>query len=100
MKLDSKTILAKTDPILAFIKRYMVFGFFIILLLIYTFMIFRIRVFTQAEPTDSQVTEKLQAIQQPHIDQTTIDKIQQLQDQNVQVQTLFNQARNNPFSEN
>lgn len=45
------------------------------------------------------VSSKLQSVNNPHIDQATVDKINQLQDNSVNVRALFNQARQNPFQE-
>jgi len=61
--------------------------------------VFRINQYSHTEPADSAVQEKLQTTKRPKVDQAVLDKIQQLQDQNVQVQSLFDQARNNPFNE-
>lgn len=99
MKLDFKDLPAKIRPALQFVKRYVVFIFVIIILLIFGFFVFRINQFSQTEPDETAVQEKLQTVQRPKIDQAVIDKIQQLQDQNIQIQSLFDQARNNPFSE-
>lgn len=99
MKLDLKSLPVKFVPLLQFLRRYAVFIFFIILLGIFGFLIFRINQFSGAEPSDDAVEEKLQSVQRPKVDQSVLDKIQQLQDQNIQVQSLFDQARNNPFNE-
>ncbi len=99
MKLDFKDLPAKIRPVLEFIKRYVVFIFAMVILLIFGFFVFRINQFSRIEPGETAVEEKLQTVQRPKIDQAVIDKIQQLQDQNIQIQSLFDQARNNPFSE-
>ncbi|GAC1391198.1 MAG: hypothetical protein NVSMB46_02830 [Candidatus Saccharimonadales bacterium] len=99
MNNSMKSLTNKIEPIIHFVKKYLVFSFFVILLVIFGLLIYRINSLTRVEPNDSDVTAKLKTVQRPHIDQQTIDKIQQLQDQNIQVQSLFNQARSNPFSE-
>ena len=99
MKLNIKDILAKITPALQFIRRYVVFIFLIILLFILCFFVFRINTFSHMTPTEDAVSAKLQTVQRPRIDQAVLDKIQELQNQNIQVQSLFNDARNNPFSE-
>ncbi len=82
-----------------FLKRYQVIVFIVILGLIYGFIIFRINILSGQTPSDADLSSQLQGTKTPHIDQSAVDKIKQLQDNSVQVKTLFNQARNNPFSE-
>lgn len=96
---DLKKLLDKIMPILMLGKKYMRFMFFLFLALLVGFLLLQIRNYTQTEPNDDAVTEKLKTVQRPHIDADALAKIQQLQDQNVQVQSLFQQARDNPFSE-
>lgn len=99
MKIEISKLTDKLQAALVFIRRYVVFIFIIGLLTILTFFVFRINQYTQKEPTEDEFTSRLQTVQRPKIDQSVLDKIQQLQDQNVQVQSLFDQARDNPFSE-
>lgn len=99
MREKLKPLLTKFSPFVNFIRRYALFCFFIAVLLIFSFLVFRINVLTNAQPTDDQITEKLKTVQRPHIDESTVNKIKQLQDHNVQVKALFDEARNNPFSE-
>ena len=63
------------------------------------FLVFQINRLATAEPTDTMIEEKLQTVARPKLDQAVIERIQQLQDQNVEVRSLFDQARNNPFNE-
>lgn len=99
MKLEVKDIPAKLKPALDFLKRYLSFIVVIAALGVFGFFILRINQFSRAEPDESAVEEKLETVQRPKIDPEVIEKIEQLQDQNIQVQALFDQARNNPFSE-
>ena len=99
MKLDLKALSDKIQPALLFIKRYVVFVFAMAMLVIFGFFVLRINQLSRLEPTDDAVTEKLQTVQRPKIDPAVLTKIEQLQDQNIQVQSLFDQARSNPFTE-
>jgi len=49
--------------------------------------------------SEEQLSERAQSLSVPNIDKDTVDKIHQLESQNIQVQSLFNEARKNPFSE-
>jgi len=99
MKIDIKKYLAQLSSLANKGKKYLGFMFVLVLLGLSGFLVFRINQLSHLEPSEDAVDEKLNASQRPKFDQATLDKIQQLQDQNVQVQSLFQQARDNPFSE-
>ncbi len=71
--------------------------FLLLVAVVYGFIIWKIDTLQNAEPKASAVASKLQS--SPHIDQATVNKVTELQDNSVSVQALFNQARQNPFSE-
>ena len=64
---------------------------------VYGFLIWRINTLRNAEPSQAATTS--QSSTTTHIDQATVNKISQLQDNSVNVQALFDQARQNPFQE-
>ncbi len=99
MKLDPKQLLEKLRPVLGFIKQSAVFMFVLVFLAIFGFFVFRINQYSRIEPSEEAIQEKLQVVQRPKIDQSVLEKVEQLEDQNVQVKSLFNDARNNPFTE-
>lgn len=99
MKNQLKDVSKRLIPALLFVKRYAVLLFIIILLGIFGFLVFRINQYSRIEPNEDAIQEKLQSAQRPKVDQSSLNKIQQLQDQNVQVQSLFDAARKNPFNE-
>lgn len=81
------------------LRRYSTFIFIMSILLIYGFLIVRISVLSQAEPTESAIQEQTNTLKRLKIDQSSIEKIEQLEDQNVGVQSLFETARDNPFQD-
>ena len=99
MNIDLKDISKRITPLLAKLQRYATFIFIVGFLFIYVFLVIRINLLNRQEPSDDAVSEKLKTVQRPKIDKDTLTKIQELQDQNVDVQSLFKQARDNPFSE-
>ncbi|MBI3624264.1 hypothetical protein HY218_01380 [Candidatus Saccharibacteria bacterium] len=99
MKIDFKALVAKSLPFIKGLKRYASFILVISFLLIYSFLVLQVNLLDRREPTEDAVTEKLKSVQRPKIDKLVLSKIQDLQDQNVEVQSLFKQARDNPFSE-
>lgn len=99
MNLEVKDIPAKLTPLLALFKRYLVFIFIITVLFTYAFLVFFINSLASSQPDEDAVTERLQTVSRPKVNEDTLTKIKQLEDQNIQVKTLFNDARDNPFTE-
>jgi hypothetical protein len=97
--LDLKTITQKIIPAWKFAKRYSQFLYFILLAILAGYLLWHINSLSRSEPSDDEVTSKLKTVQRPNVDQKALTQIQQLQDQNVDVQSLFLHARENPFSE-
>lgn len=98
-QLDLKLLKAKIPQILKTLRRYRLLIFIVVLVSIYSFLVYRINVLNNQTPNQDDITAKLQKSQSPKIDQSVVDKIKRLQDNSVDVQSLFNQARNNPFQE-
>ncbi len=69
-----------------------------VVLVIYGIILFRLAGYLDAQP-DKNAISSATAVAQPRIDQATVNKIKQLQDNSVNVRSLFNQARQNPFQE-
>lgn len=65
----------------------------------YGFLVYQINRLTQIEPSAEQVSEKLEAVTRPRIDQNSVDRLNQLEAENIEVKTMFDEARNNPFTE-
>ncbi len=99
MKLEIPPYLKNLRPRLLRFKRSLPLTVFLLFVLICGGLVLRIGQLSRIEPTEDSVTEKLSSIKRPKVDAATLNKIQQLQDKNVDVKTLFDQARNNPFSE-
>ncbi|HSW65600.1 MAG TPA: hypothetical protein VLI54_00485 [Bacillota bacterium] len=93
-------LFAKLKPILKLLlTRYMLLTLFLPFMVVYIFLVLRINQLSSAQPTVVEVDSKLQTIPQPKVDKNILAKIQQLQDQNIQVKALFDEARQNPFAE-
>lgn len=82
----------------SFVSRYAGFCFIILITLLYCFFVIRINSLAKAEPSDQDV-QQTSSTKRLKIDQDAVDKIQQLEDQNVRVQSLFEEARDNPFQD-
>jgi len=81
------------------VHRYKALLFFLVLSSLYGFILLRINDLSSAPPNQDDVTSAQGAVKQPKIPEATITRLQSLQDNSVRVQTIFNDARNNPFQE-
>jgi len=96
-QLKKRLISEKWQAKLRGLGRYSVIFFLIFVALIYAFVLLHINDLSSAQPSDQAVSSQVQAAHVPHIDQSVVKRIQSLQDNSVSVQSLFDQARNNPF---
>jgi hypothetical protein len=97
LKLDLKALPDLLDSISHRVKRYTVILFSLLLLAVYGFVLMRISSLINAEPSASAISAQAQTVAIPHINPNTVQQIQNLQSNSVNVQALFNQARTNPF---
>ena len=77
--------------------KYSFLFFLVFLAAIYGFILYRVNTLATAEPTDD-VTSKIIS-RTPHVDKEVVTQLQDLKDNSVSVQTLFDEARSNPFQE-
>ncbi|MCA9333020.1 hypothetical protein KDA00_04055 [Candidatus Saccharibacteria bacterium] len=99
MNFEVKDIPKKITPIIEKYKKYNVIAFIVCVAIVFGFLVFKINQYTQIEPSEDAIAEELNTVTRPKIDEKAIEKIQQLEDQNIEVKSLFEQARDNPFSE-
>lgn len=81
------------------LRRHTIFGAIIITLLAYLFMVWRINSLASMDPSADDQATALTKAHLPKVDRKAIAQIQALEKSNTQVQSLFNNARNNPFQE-
>lgn len=81
------------------ILHYAGFLFVITILLIYAFLILRISVLSDPNTAGVGAAEQMNTVKRLKVDQSSIDSIEQLEDQNIGVQSLFEEARDNPFQD-
>ncbi len=96
--LNLKAILSKLKPLTNFFKKDYVIIFLVIIAFVFGFLIWRIGNLAGAEPTQDAIDEKLLTIVRPRIDPSSIKQIEDLQAQNVNIQSYFSD-RANPFQE-
>ncbi len=99
MKIAIKEFTNRFTTLLAKFQRFQMLLFIVLVASVYGFLVLKISQLSNAEPSATAITENLKGVKRPKIDQSAIDKIEQLQSTNIEVKSLFNQARDNPFQE-
>jgi hypothetical protein len=98
MNFDLKALPAQLGRVGHKVLRFLPITFFLVLAGVYGFMLLRITMLSNAQPTDSQISDRASSLSQ-HIDKRAVSQLQSLEDNSVNVQVLFQTARNNPFNE-
>jgi len=94
-----KKVLAKVKPYFLKVAKYKLALVVVFVAVIYGFVYFKINSLNNMQPTTTEVTGQSDPIKSAHISKSIVDQLQSLQDNSVNVQALFEQARNNPFQE-
>lgn len=81
------------------LQKYVVEIFAIFVLAVYGFLVFQINSLGNIEPNEDKIMEEQQVIKRPQIDEEAVAKIQQLEAENIAIQSLFKEARDNPFKD-
>ena len=96
-KKSIKERLRQIIALLVKLRRYSLVAFLVFVALIYGYLLLSINNLSNVEPTDTAITEQVKAAKVPRIDEDVVKQLQSLQDNSVNVQALFNEARSNPF---
>ena len=96
-KPDLKSLIAQASLGVEKARRFSFILFITFVALLYGFIVFRINSLSNAQPSPDSVSSQVKAAQGPHIDKAVVNQLESLQDNSVNVQTLFNDARSNPF---
>lgn len=97
--LDIASITNQLRILMPRLLRFAVIFFVLLLAGVYGFVLWRVQSLANVQPSDTDVSTQVKLSATPHIDQTTVQQMQNLQDNSVSVHTLFDQARSNPFQE-
>lgn len=95
--LDLKNIVPQLKAAARSALRYAGLSFFVLVAAIYIFVLFRINALSNAQP-DPGATQTMPQTTLT-VNQKVADQLQQLEDNSVNVQSLFDNARSNPFQE-
>jgi hypothetical protein len=94
---DLKDLKTQAYAALAQARRFSVVMFLGLVAILYGFVFLRVNTLNGTEPSQASIDEQVQAAQVPHIDESTVRQLESLQNNSVNVQALFNEARSNPF---
>lgn len=97
--ISKKLILSKISALLDFALHYYAIAFFVIISCVFGFMVLRINQLANIEPTDQAYSDKLTEVKRPRVDDKVVKVLKNLEDNNIEVQSVFKQARDNPFNE-
>lgn len=96
---DKKSLTETLHVAIQSALRYSVVLFLLLLVAVYGFVAFKVYQAGAAEPTQDAINAGTQQTATPHIDPKVVSQMEGLQDRSVNVKTLFDQARSNPFGE-
>lgn len=54
---------------------------------------------TQMQPDQTSIDAELSGVARPSIDESVVNTITNLEDRNIEIKSIFEEARDNPFSE-
>lgn len=95
--MNKENIIKQLQPVKSFIVRYAVIIFIIVVAGIFGFMSLQISIYSNSEPTSDQIDEKKSSLSQVRLNDEAAQKIQELEDKNINIESLFNNGRANPF---
>jgi hypothetical protein len=98
-KISTKLELDKLFSRLQQARKYSFIMFIVFVASVYGFVLFRINSLSSVQPSDESISSQVQAAQVPKIDQNVVAQLKSLQDNSVNVQSLFDKARTSPFQE-
>lgn len=97
--IDLKAIKAKLEKLFKLEARHAGFIVVMLILLVYLLTVWQIGKLSTAEPSEEDKLKAEAAGRLLRVDEAAIKQIQELEQRNADVRSLFNEARNNPFHE-
>lgn len=73
--------------------------FFLLVAGVYGFVLFRINTLADIQPSEADISAQAPTTTIPKVDPRVVEQLESLKDNSVNVQTLFDEARANPFQE-
>ena len=99
LNIDLKTIRPQLRKLSQRFSKHAAFAAITVTLLAYVFVVWRISALTATEPSAEAESAALAETSIPKVNKKAVEQIQSLEQNSSKVQSLFDQARNNPFQE-
>lgn len=96
-KFKTQDITENLQKYLRMLNKFRVALFFIFVAIVYIYMFMQMNQAINQSPAANQVSQSIPPGTSLRIDPTIISQLESLSNNSVNVQTLFNQNRNNPF---
>lgn len=87
------------NQIAGFAKRFRLILFLSLFAGAYTFLLVHINALNTQKVSQNAVNVELQTVKRIHIDEESVQQMLKLTEENIEVKSLYEEARNNPFSE-
>lgn len=96
--LDVKSLRAGLGGLAKVFGRYASVLLFLLFMGVYSYIVFQINTLSNPAVSDDEIAGQVETLPTPRIDEEAARKLQSLKDNSVNVQTLFEQGRTNPFN--
>lgn len=98
MKLDPK-ITSQIQATLAHLKRFRLILFIALFASFYAYLLVSVSQLTVSEPEPGAIQSELSTVKRLNIDEEAVQQMKQLQEENIVIESQFDDTRTNPFSE-
>jgi hypothetical protein len=95
MNLDKIT--DKLEDLKDYAVKHIIVICIIVTVSLFSFMVIRIYLLSTAEPTQAQIDDKLNSYKVVKLDPQVVALFRSLQDENISIESLFDNGRTNPF---
>lgn len=99
MKLDTSTILEQLSVIARLLRQHAAIICLIVFAVIYGYIITAASGLSQQQPSDDAIKKELKQVAKPKVDESVAQTMLGLEDRNVSIRAIFEDARANPFTE-
>ncbi len=99
MKLNTKTLVTRLNALAIKGKRYFSLLAFLVVACLVGFLVVKINLLSNQEPPQEVIDAKLLEVRRPRVDEKVVKVLQDLEDNNIETQSIFIKARDNPFAE-
>lgn len=99
MKLDTNNLIEQLLKVLHMLRQRAAIICFIVFGIIYAYIMITVSGLSQQVPDESAVNEKLTKVARPKVDEEVAQTMLGLEERNITIKSIFEDARRNPFTE-